>query len=178
MKSWRISLKFVAIFMLGIAVVMTGIIIWNIQTEAVSYQRLNEATDAYIDCQQDCFDMKAASDYLTFNARSFVMNGDVEHLNNFFYEVNVNQRRDKALKSLESLLPADTESILYLKNALQTSNDLIQIELHAMRLSAASFHLDEALLPEELKAYVLTEDELSLLEEEQKDKAVDLLFGH
>ena len=170
------SLRGLSVFMLILAVVMSGLIIWTTHQTSASFERLKSATDEYIIAQQDISSMKAASDYLTSQARAYVVTGDSAYIDAFYEEIHVTRRRDTALESLQAF-HGDTESFRYLKEALEASNYLVNIENYAMRLAALSFGLEEEKLPEEVRQVTLTPEHLSLNAEAQADTAVEMMFG-
>lgn len=74
----------------------------------------NEAT-----AQKNRYELKAlgesladASDYLTDEVRKYAVTGEIEHLYNYWYEVEVTKRRDNAIDTLISYNPPQKE--LYL----------------------------------------------------------------
>ena len=142
------------------------------------YQRMEQASERYVSAQLAAMDLQAASDFLTDRMRCFAVTGELRYLNDYFEEVNVTKRRDKALDDLNTLLK-DTESSAYksLEKALQTSNDLMGLEYHAMRLTQLANGYDDAEVPAEVSSFEVPDEDLQLTGEEMKDKAVDLLFG-
>ena len=146
----------------------------TIQTSA-GYTRLQEATELYITSQQDVADMQTSSDYLTDQARSFVVTGEKEHADHYFEEANVTRRRDRALEDMEDYL-AGTQTYFYLSTAMYYSNELMNTELYAMRL-AIEGHGDSLFeYPEELAAVELSQDDLALDASAQLEKAQGMLF--
>ena len=139
------------------------------------YARAQEATDRYITAQQAAADMKAASDYLTAEARGFVVTGNPDRMSRFFEEVNSTRRRDRALEEIEKILE-NPSAYDYLSAAKDNSDELLEIECYAMRLAAESYGLAPADLPERLSAVTLEEEDLGLPAEEQRDKALGMLF--
>ena len=68
------------------------------------YTRMREATEQYITAQQAATNMQAASDYLTAQARAFVVTGDLTRAELFFEETDVIRRRDRALDEINDLV--------------------------------------------------------------------------
>ena len=143
-----------------------------------SQNRMDEAVKNHLLAVESADGLESGSDYLTVNVRSFAVIGDLKYLNDYFEEVNVTKRRDKALDDLNTLLK-NTESSAYksLEKALQTSNDLMGLEYHAMRLTQLANGYDDAEVPAEVSSFEVPDEDLQLTGEEMKDKAVDLLFG-
>ncbi|MBQ9065353.1 MAG: EAL domain-containing protein [Blautia sp.] len=127
---------------------------------------------------QSAGDLQAASDYLTESVRSFAILGEREYFDNYFEEANNARRRDKALSDLETLLKgSDNNAYSALSHALDTSNELMELEYQSMKLTLLANGLDMTNVPTEVTSSVLDEDEMSLSPEEQKERAEELVFG-
>ncbi|MBR0352884.1 MAG: GGDEF domain-containing protein [Oscillospiraceae bacterium] len=139
------------------------------------YSRLEDATERYITAQQAAADMQAASDYLTAESRGFIATGEIARAAHFYEEVEVTRRRDNALESIGTILESP-EAYAYLDTALANSNELEKIEEYAMRLAAESYGCKAEELPEALRAVELEAADLRLSAEEQRDKALMMVF--
>ncbi len=139
------------------------------------FSRMTEATEQYITAQQAAANMQAASDYLTAEARAFVVTGELRRAENFFEEIEVTRRRDRALEEIQEFMD-DLSSYTYLSAAMDSSNALLSIEFYAMRLAAESYGYDPAVCPEQLGSVTLTDADLALSPEAQRDRALELLF--
>ena len=143
------------------------------------YQRMEQASDRYIEAQLAASDMEAASDYLTDRVRCFVVTGDIQYLNDFFEELNVTRRRDNAVESLAELLEdGGGNALASLNAALNLSNELVQTEYHAMRLALQAGNYSAADIPEELSAVKLSPEERALSPEAQLKKAQTMVFDN
>ncbi|MBR0162203.1 MAG: EAL domain-containing protein [Oscillospiraceae bacterium] len=142
------------------------------------YRQMEEASSRYLLAENSANDLEAGSDYLTESVRLFVVTGDLQHLENFFEEANVTKRRDKALENLEELLEGN-ESGAYgsLSTALDYSNELMELEYHAMRLTQLAFGYPDESVPAKVSAVVLSPGELALSPDRQKAAAEALAFG-
>lgn len=139
------------------------------------YTHMEEATERYITAQQAAADMQAASDYLTAEARGFIATGDTARAERFFEEANVTQRRDRALEIIGGILD-NPYAIAHLSAAKDSSDKLLEIECYAMRLAAESYGCAPAALPERLRKVDLEDADLHLTAEEQRDKALGMVF--
>lgn len=139
------------------------------------YRDLQEATEDYIASQQDAKDLQDSSDYLTEQVRAFVITGEPEYARNFYREVTVTRRRDKAVENMQNSL-AGTETYEYLSEALAKSNELVHRENYAMALAGLAYGLDAGQLPQELSQVELEEADRRLSREEQLEKACALVF--
>lgn len=158
-----------AAVLLGIALVAASL------STNRSFSELEKATEGYIRARKDVADMQAGSDYLTDRVRTFIVTGDPESAEDFFYEVEVTRRRDLAVESMEAAL-SGSDGALYLSAALQASNQLAEIERYAMRLAAAGNGLDIGTLPAALRTVTLTAADEALSAEEKLVRAREMVF--
>ncbi len=137
------------------------------------YSHSEEATERYIAAQQAAANMQTASDYLTSQARAYIATGDPARAEAFFEETDVTRRRDRALEEIRGFI--DSPSMYdYLSAAMDNSNTLLGIECYAMRLAAESYA--PAGYPARLAEVSLEESDLLLSPEEQRDKALNMVF--
>ncbi len=139
------------------------------------YSRMEEATEHYIKAQQTAADMQAASDQLTTQARSFIVTGELVRAQQFIEEVDVTRRRDHVLDELEKLLD-NPSAYAYLNVAKDNSDELLEIECYAMRLAAQSYGSALSELPDRLRAVILDDADLQLTAQEQREKALEMVF--
>lgn len=90
----------------------------------------------YTLCDQAIDDLKDASDYLTTQARLFIVTGNPENMHAYLEELNVTDRRGQAVKVLETSFSSDLQAAADLQQALAASDELAESELTAMRLAA------------------------------------------
>ena len=65
--------------------ILTAVIVLAVSAvSCVFFYRLIAATEQYIACQSAASDMAEASDYLTEQARLYVMTGDAAYMRNYF----------------------------------------------------------------------------------------------
>ena len=86
-------------------------------------------------------DVQSASDYLTEQARSFVVTGEDEFIFNYMNEGFTNNRREKALETIKNSL-GETESYKNLASAVSRSKTLMDTEYYAMHLAIDAFDKD------------------------------------
>ena len=141
------------------------------------YERMEQASSRYITAQQAAADMESGSDYLTDRVRCFVVTGDISYLNDFFEEVEVTKRRDQALTQLEEMLQGSNNSAYAsLATALDFSNELVNIEYKAMRLTLEALKTDLTEVPPVIAEIVLSEAEKALSASELRQLALDKVF--
>ena len=139
------------------------------------FKEMYEGTENYITWQQSAFDLELASDYLTEQARLFVMTGNVRYMENYFEEANVTRRRDKALDSLRKVFDG-TETFEKLEAAMKSSVRLMEREYYSMRLAADIYGIDTACLPVELRAVELLPADTALTKDRQLEIARSMVF--
>lgn len=142
------------------------------------YRQLTRMTRQYIVTQDNAMDISLGSDHLTEQARLYVITKEQLHADAYFMEVNVTQRRERALQTIEKNLSGNDEATLALsRTALNLSNDLMNREIHAMKLAALSADIDIRKLSPEIQNYELPEEELQYTQQEKADTASELVFG-
>ena len=139
------------------------------------YSDVENATARYLRAQENLVDIQEASDYLTEEARETVLSMRIEHIANYDNEVNIEQRREKAIAELETVI-SNTASVEYLNKSLEQSNDLMEREIHAMALVASIQGFTADQLPESVASYELSEEELALSELDRQSAAYYLVY--
>ena len=141
------------------------------------YQRSEEADNRYLSAIQAAAELEAGSDWLTDRVRCYAETGEREYLDDFFREVHVTRRRDRALEKLDELLEGNAgEAYASLSAALGYSNELMEREYLAIRLTAEALGADEAELPDEVAGLVPGEEYASLSPSEKREAARSLVF--
>ena len=171
-----IRLRAVSTILVLIVVVLSFVLLWlaNVTSKTQESAREDEYTMAV--CIQDCETLMRASDYLTDAARSYVVTGNTQFINNFFQESDVTMRREKALEEIRKYY-GEGEISSYLSTALEESRRLMESEYYAMRLKLESVGANVSFYPEELQSVELTEWDSSLDSEAKDAMAMDMLFN-
>ncbi len=142
------------------------------------HRKLADMTEEYIYVREEAENLERGSDYLTDQVRLYAVTKDTAYIEEYFKEVEETRRRDKALDSLEEHLSGkDGEILNASREALRLSNELMEMEIYAMKLAALSAGEDESGLLPEIADYPLTEEELSMSGDEKSDAAVGLVFS-
>ena len=142
------------------------------------YRRMERASSRYAVAQSAASDMEAGSDYLTDRVRCFVVTGELRYLRDFFEEVEVTRRRDRALDDLDELLENSENSGAYasLAAALSLSNELVERENLAMRLMLDARDYASEDIPAAVAGVALSQEDAALGREEKLRRAQDLVF--
>lgn len=166
-------INFVSMIIFGIFSVLLLISIFLL---ADRYHNVNNSTLEYTKWKNKATELNEASDYLTDNVRLFVIEQEKSYLDNYFEETKNIRRRDNAIEVLKDKLEG-TYAFNLLNSAMTKSKDLENSEYHAMRLIVEINEYNLDLFPDEVKNYVLKDEELALSKSEMNSKAIDLVFG-
>ncbi len=150
-----------------IAIVIVGLVF-------EARDRIELEHDHYARCAAAANELLIASDYLTTQARMYVMTGDREYLDNYIRALFVANERNEAVKTLKEELPG-SESFHHLFEANRLSNDLTHVELYAMYLYALATHLSP--IPEELARTHVGKNDLAIPDDKKLARAEELLVG-
>ncbi len=142
----------------------------------IEYEELSNNTDAYVAAQNDAMQVQSSSDYLTQQVNLFVMTGERRYMNLYFNEYLVTKRREIALEDIRAHTP-DEKLINSIDEAVNESMRLMQLEFHAFHLASIGYGLEEDSLPDDVKNYALTEEELALSAKEKIQLAREIVFG-
>ena len=164
---------------IAVCTVLVAILIgYGIVNVKKHYRDLAHMTEKYILAQRYVMDLSLGSDYLTEQARLYVITKDPAHADVYFTETDVTRRREKALHKIKNQLLSDDDiSVRMATDALNQSNALMDLELHAMKLAALSSRTDPSQLSEKLKEYPLSKEEFNASAKEQSDATSALVFG-
>lgn len=172
-----VPLRVVNIALAILAVVIAALLM--IVDTAVNrvYKTTVAASDRLTTAQLAAFNMEAGSDFLTDRVRTYAVSGNIQYMQEFFEEVEVTRRRDKALADLEELmLGSDNAAYESLSEALRLSNELIGREYKAMRLRLTADSVAPSEIPDALAEVSLTEAEQKMFPDEQVDAAISYVF--
>ncbi len=173
-----IRIRTLSIWIVVSTILVSVLIIFGIRRVMIQYHELTGMTNEYIHSQNDVMDMSLGSRYLTEQTRLYVITRDSTYANAYFTEADVTKRRDNALQEMaEQLKGSDDTSLNLLADALALSNELMDVEIHAMKLAALSVNADLGALPTKIQDYPLPDEELRLTLQEQEDMAYQLVFG-
>ena len=121
------------------------------------------------------YKLKIYSDYLTSEARNFVVTSNVEHLQNYWDEVLINKNRDKIIDDLRLHHLSKNDKQLLVESK-QNSDILIQTEARAMKLVLSAYAIKSDLYPNYLKDFNLSVIDEKLTPVEKIRKAQNLMF--
>ena len=158
-----------------VTVILTAVVIVLSVNTMWTYRTLLDTFEHQTVLEQSTIDLQTGSDYLTQQVRLYVMTGDREYAENFFYEAEVARRRDHALEAIDPYVENEEVASL-LSDALANSNELMEREYYAFRLVAEAEGTDPALLSESVASVVLDPEDAALSPEEKTELARELVF--
>ena len=129
--------------------------------------RLEKYQQRYIVYAQAADMFENGSGILTNQARYFAETGDEEYLEGYFLELDADKHREKALALIEDI-DDELDIYSYLEAAKLASDDLMDMEYHAMVLAASGYGYDFEKLPKQLMYYDISSYENGLDAEGKK----------
>lgn len=170
-----IKISFVNLFF----TVLTGIVFCFILLISNNVKnRFNDVNDSmskFIICQQSSEKIKESANYLTEQARLFVVTGSREHLDSYLKEYLETRSQQKAFRELEKVCSKSDLALQRLRIALEQGNGLIEMELYAMRLVCEA--MQEKDLPTAISKIAIGDLDKSSSPQEMKETAINNLFG-
>ena len=174
-----IHLRTASVFFVVLALLSAAVLLVTDFAVAKGYGRMKAASDRYIAAQLAASEMESVSDFLTDRVRCFVVTGEIQYLKDFFEEVEVTQRREKAMESMTELLEGkDPSALSSLATALALSNELVETEYLAMRLVVEAGDYRPADIPEVISSIQLGPEYQGLTPDELMAAARDLVFDN
>ena len=131
--------------------------------------------ERYMACSNAINDLQDASDYLTDQARLFVLTGNPSAMDAYFQELNVTNRRGEAVETLRTSFSDDLQAVNDLQQALATSDDLAGDEFTAMRLAADYYGITD--VPDEVANSATIGVEQGITRENKITAAQNLMLG-
>ena len=136
--------------------------------------RSDDAHDRYEECTQAASSLMIASDYLTTQVGMYVVTGEPTYLDGYVDELENEQRRDHAVKTLQSH-SGDDNAHVKITMAFRQSNKLAQSELYAMKLTALATKLSD--MPQTLQKVELSQADQELPDDQKLQLARDMVLG-
>ena len=142
------------------------------------YQSLLSVTEQNINAVNAIDTLGNYSDYLTDQVREYVITMDFDYVEAYFEEIENGYYKQHSLTVLGCQMFPDDQAVCdMLERFSDLSDEMVEFEIHAMKLIAVRNGVDEKILPKKLAAYELTEEELRFSEDEKITAAYYLVFG-
>ena len=176
MNKKGLSLNSVIKYVYITVVVLLVVLIFLVYSLVSANRQMATDTKSYSTAMGYISQIREASYYLTEESRKYVVTGNMDHMDNYFEEVNVTQRRENAHDELSKYnLSEDFDQ--YYEEALEASAELEVIEMRALHIAAYANGVEDSDLPDEVLTYELAENELGLDKNSLKRVAVALLYS-
>ncbi len=172
LRSKGLSLRTTFTIMLILSGFITAALLFTTYKAFRSYHSMSEATDVYMELQEAAASLLNASDYLTEEARCYVVLGDRKHLDNYFTEAEVSRRREEAIQVMEERIP-DSAALYALKLAMNASMTLMNREYYSMLLVLSAQGDND--IPKLMSDTVLSKEDAALSPEEKMHRAQTMM---
>jgi diguanylate cyclase (GGDEF)-like protein len=169
----RITRIFIIFAILMLAITLA--LLFGLNRTEKSVERMQGITQEYIEGQNSIDEMREVSDYLTEKCRAFVVTGNSSAAIDYFDEIENQNRREEALGFIEKYGKTDTVYVS-LEKALNSSNELAEVEVYAMRLACEGYGIDPASISASLKDIELSSEDMALSDPEQISKSREMVF--
>ncbi len=165
---------------INIIAVMAFLLIALLLGSSVYFARLaiqeeHQAVARQSEFKQLGIELAQASEYLTDEARKFAVTSDMEHLQNYWHEIEVTKTRDKILSRLKEL-QAPSEEFEQLDLAKRQSDVLVTTETRAMRLVLEAQGVPKSSMPPAVAAIQLSAEDNQLRAEDKMKLAIKMMF--
>ncbi|MCR5847935.1 MAG: GGDEF domain-containing protein [Lachnospiraceae bacterium] len=174
-KEQGISIRRLNIILFTVSAVLCILLLLVLRKSSSLYREYSQLSDDIINLEKNATMLMEASDYLTEEIRSFAITGDRRHLNNYFEEANVIQRRERALQALKKN-NEKTVAYVNLENAMQHSQDLMKTEYYSAKLAIEAYDYKLDSYPEVIRNTVIREQDEALSKEDKLKLAEEILF--
>lgn len=170
-----IRISTVSYVMIFLSIVLYLVLFFANNNVSKEYEVTVTATEDYIKCDAQVAELLEGSNYLTQQVQFYVISGKTEYAQAYFEEVNVRKRRNRALKALEEYKTVP-HTYGVLEETFAYSNQLMERELYAIKLTALSQGADLQKFPKVVQNLVLNNEDRKLNAEQMQEKARALIF--
>jgi len=138
-------------------------------------QEEHQAIERQTQFKQLGLELAEASDYLTDEARKFAVTGNIEHLENYWQEIEQTKTREQVLTHLKELNALPKEFDL-LNLAKQNSDALVATQTRSMRLMLEAQGVPKSSIHPAVAAIPISNDDLRLRSEDKMRIARGIMF--
>ncbi len=172
-----VKIKFLVGIMIASLCVMLFITTMSVYRVKLRYAEIRSATNIYVTARDSIEELLNRSDFLTEQSRLYIMTADSSYANAYCYEIEVAHRREQAVERLAEVLSDDDRATKMLRDALDESNSLKNLELQAMKLVTLGHGYFLSDFAESIANYKLSDEDLALSKKEMIEKGRNLIFG-
>lgn len=168
-----VSLRALNIWMIILAVIISGLLMYATFTALNTFSRLSKATNDFVEMEKAAHQLMDASDFLTEKAQRYVVTGNEQYREDYFVEVLETRRREDAIATMADS-PENTAALQDLQTAMDGSLALMEREFYAMRLVVEA--TGDHSYPEELDTVTLSAEDLALSSAEKLELARSMVL--
>jgi PAS domain S-box-containing protein len=155
---------------------LLGFLFFNLNRLNRNMDETKRTHDYLQDCDTAGHLIRKGSDILTNSVERYVITGNLVFRDRYFHEAKRDKNREAGLEKVRDFPNAE---ILRrdLNEAMRYSVELMSLEYHAMRLISTDADLASPNCPQEIRDYVLTEEEKNASPEARKEMACNIVFS-
>ena len=172
--AYKIRVRRVSIVSIALTIIVSVACIACFWYGDRQFGKLKSLTEAYTLCQETAVELEEGTAYLTDKVRLAAMSGDTRYVDEYFAEVDVYHRRDRAVRTLKQS-NADEESIAALEDALNASQELMDTEYYSMKLVEEAAGTSKADQPQAIRTLKLKAKDAALSSSGKLDRARELV---
>ena len=170
-----INIQLLNIFFIVVTAIVFCFILVISNTVNNRFHAVENAIDKFITCEQSSELIKESSNYLTDQARLFVVTHKPEYVEAYLQEINTDKRQRKAVEDLEKVCSEKDIALQRLKIAMEQGQSLINMELYAIRLT---YNLIKDIeMPQQIAEIPVRNIDKNLQPEKLNSTAINNLFG-
>lgn len=180
-KQKGLSIRLLTFILAIITAVVFAAVIFLLLSVSAHFKLVNASIDKFLVSQKSSKMIQDSASYLTEQARLFVITHETEYAESYLREKNVDRSRERALEQLQTVCSTDDLAYLRLQIAQSQAENLISVEIYAIKLVYES--LKDSMkkqgmkLPESIKSVNLREVDENLSPEKLQSLALNTLFG-
>ncbi len=141
------------------------------------FSQIQSSINKFFICQESSNTINDSARYLTEKARLFVITRKPEYAQEYLEEKDIKKRREKALEQLQKVCGTDDIAYKRIQTAQDQAENLVSIELYAIKLVYEGCKNFGETPPETLNAIQLREVDKTLSSENLCKLAKDTLFS-
>ncbi|MBQ0051028.1 MAG: hypothetical protein KBT11_03070 [Treponema sp.] len=176
-KAKGISIRFLNYFLVLVTIGVFSCVLLISYNVHSRFKMVRSAFERFMVCQDSSKLVKESANYLTEQARLFVVTHNTNYAEAYLKEKNITKGRQRAMEQLQRVCTSDDLAYQRLQIAQNHSENLISIEVYALKLVYEGCKDSIKYIPDDIKNIKLREADLKLSQKELCNRAVDTLFG-
>ena len=172
-----ININLLTTFFIAITAIVFFFVLFISNGVMKRFNAVEDAIDKFIICEQSSKVIKDSANFLTEQARLFILNNNSAYAEAYLKEKNVTQRRVQAFNELRNVCSEQDLAYQRLQIAIDQSESLIDLETYAIKLGYESKKDIIKSIPDEIAQMEIRATDKKLSPEEMESAAIDMLFG-